>query len=119
MLVLTLPFPPSVNTYWGFHGHKRFLTDKAKAFKQQVAWLFKITKHKGFGGEKIIIEIDLYPPDNRIRDIDNNLKSLLDALCQAGVFTDDYQIEKLIVERKNTIKNGACLVRIEKKVFTG
>ncbi len=118
MLILTLPYPPSVNTYWGFQGHRRYLTKKAQAFKEQVAWFYKITKHAGFGGASINIEIDLYPPDKRIRDIDNNLKSLLDSLCQAGVFTDDYQIEKLTVERKNIVKNGACVVRITKKVFT-
>jgi len=113
MLMLTLPYPPSVNTYWGFKGSHRYLTDKAKTFKEQVRWYFIASKHTGFGGHRLKVEIDLYPPDNRIRDIDNNIKSLLDSLCQAGVFTDDCQIDKITVERRQIVKKGACVVRIE------
>lgn len=113
MLILTLPYPPSVNTYWGFKGSHRYLTPKAKAFKEQVAWIFKATRHSGFGGHKLSVEVDLYPPDNRIRDIDNCIKSLLDSLCQAGIFTDDCQVEKLTIQRKPVVKKGACVVAIQ------
>jgi crossover junction endodeoxyribonuclease RusA len=101
-----------VNTYWGFHGHRRFLTDKAVTFKKAVHILFKQTKHSGFGGKPLCVEVLLNPPDKRIRDIDNNLKSLLDAMCQAGIFTDDSQVNKIIIERGKPIKGGACVVKI-------
>lgn len=113
MLTLILPHPPSVNTYWGFSGHRRFLTDKAVSFKKSVHILFKQTKHSGFGAKLLAVEVLLNPPDKRIRDIDNNIKSLLDALCQAGVFKDDCQVSKLIIERGKQIKNGACVVKIK------
>lgn len=114
MIFLTLPYPPSVNTYWGFKGSHRYLTKKAITFKSEVHYQFINSKQKSFGGEIIKIKIRLHPPDKRIRDIDNCIKSLLDALCQAGVFVDDSQIHKLEIEKSTIVKNGACTVIIEK-----
>lgn len=112
MLFLLLPYPPSVNTYWGFHGHKRFLTDKAKAFKQEVAYRFALSGYKGYGGQLLQLKVVLHPPDNRVRDIDNCIKSLLDAMCQAGMFTDDCQIHKLTVEKSSVAKGGLCSIHL-------
>jgi crossover junction endodeoxyribonuclease RusA len=42
--------------------------------------------------------LELYPPDRRVRDIDNPLKALLDALRAAGMFADDRQIKRLLIE---------------------
>jgi Holliday junction resolvase RusA-like endonuclease len=41
------------------------------------------------------------------------VKSTLDALCQAGVFVDDGQIDMLHVTRENVIKWGAAEIFIE------
>jgi crossover junction endodeoxyribonuclease RusA len=112
-LVLHLPFPPSVNTYWGFQGSRRFLTNKAKIFKQTVLTQFLCSNHKGFATTRLKVCIKLFAPDRRIRDIDNHAKSLLDALCQAGVFNDDSQIDHLTIVRKQLFKNGLCIVTIE------
>jgi crossover junction endodeoxyribonuclease RusA len=111
-LVLNLPYPPSVNTYWGFHGARRFLTKKAVEFKQFAASAFCLTRHKGFGMQRLSVTIYLFPPDKRVRDIDNCVKSLLDSLCQANVFVDDSQIDRLLVVRKEQKKGGECLVSI-------
>lgn len=112
ILVLNLPYPPSVNTYWQFNGSRRFLTKKANAFKQFVRAAHCLTNHKGFGKQRLFITIYLYPPDKRIRDIDNCIKSLLDSLCQANVFDDDSQVDKLLIVRKEQKKGGECLVTI-------
>jgi len=110
---LTIPFPPSVNTYWGFKGSQRFLTSRAKVFKSSVAAEFMRSGHEGFGDARLAVTIKLYPPDRRVRDIDNVVKSTLDALCQAGVFADDGQIDMLHVTRKQVIKFGAAEIFIE------
>jgi crossover junction endodeoxyribonuclease RusA len=112
-LVLHVPFPPSVNTYWGFHGSHRFLTTKAKEFKTNCLRSFIASKHQGFGASRLQVCVELYAPDRRKRDIDNHVKSLLDALCQANVFDDDSQIDHLTIVRKKLWKNGLCLVRID------
>ena len=107
------PLPPSVNSYWGFHGHRRYLTPKAKQFKDKVSEIIIENQVPKFGTNKLEIEICLYPPDKRTRDIDNSIKSCLDALCQAGVFDDDSQIDVLIVQRGEVYKGGKAEVRIE------
>ena len=111
-LVLNLPYPPSVNSYWGFQGSRRFLTKKALIFKEITAKSYFITKHSGFGNERLMVTIYLFPPDKRKRDIDNCIKSLLDSLCQAKVFDDDSQIDRLLVIRNELKKDGECLVSI-------
>ena len=113
MLKIILPYPPSVNTYWGFQGSRRFLTPRARAFKKIVSIEYKLTEHPGFGNQRLKATIYLYPPDKRKRDIDNVIKSLLDALCQAGVFDDDSQFDRIEIERKTLIKNGKTEITIE------
>lgn len=113
ILTLQVPFPPSVNTYWGFQGSHRFLTSKAKEFKTNCAAVFLQSKHRGFGTDRLQVRIELYMPDRRVRDVDNYAKSLLDALCQAGVFDDDGQIDELILVRKELWKGGKTIVHIQ------
>jgi len=112
-LTLQVSFPPSVNTYWQFNGSRRFLTKNAVAFKQQVRNEFIASKHKGFDRQRLMVRIELSPPDKRRRDIDNYAKSLIDALCQAGIFVDDEQIDLLTIVRCEQKKSGLCQVRIE------
>ena len=104
------PYPPSVNSYWGFSGSHRFLTPKAKAFKAEV--VLASIGHQKYGSDRLSVSITLNPPDKRIRDIDNSIKSLLDAMCQAGLFDDDSQVDKLLVERGAIVKGGLCKVNI-------
>jgi len=108
-----LPYPPSVNSYWGFHGHRRFLTHKAIAFKCETDCIVRLYDVK-MGKERLQIEITLYPPDKRIRDIDNSIKSCLDALVQAGAFDDDSQIDILIVQRGEIVKGGKAKIVLKK-----
>lgn len=114
MIIFTIPFPPSVNTYWGFRGSRRFLTSRATVFKQQVAAEFLRSGYEPLGDARLKVEIELYPPDRRIRDIDNVVKSTLDALCQAGIFDDDGQIDVLHVTRMWVMKWGAAKIILTK-----
>jgi crossover junction endodeoxyribonuclease RusA len=110
MIKLILPYPPSVNTYWGFSGSRRFLTKKANEFKRLCKTAFVASNQNPFGLERLSITIHLNPPDRRARDIDNVVKSLLDALGQAGLFVDDSQIDVLCVYRHEPVKGGECRV---------
>jgi len=58
------------------------------------------------------MRIVVAPPDRRRRDLDNVLKSLLDSLEHAGVYTDDSQIRKLSIERSEPVENGRTFVQI-------
>ena len=59
-----------------------------------------------------MVRIELYPPDRRVRDIDNYAKSLIDALCQANIFVDDEQIDLLTIVRMEQKLGGCCKVAI-------
>lgn len=110
---LQLPLPPSVNSYWGFHGSKRFLTPRAKEFKWRVHKAFYDSRLPPFqASDRLAITISLHFKDKRTNDLDNRVKSLLDALTQAKVFPDDSQIDKLHVCRGQPDPHGASTVFI-------
>lgn len=112
MFFLIVPFPPSVNTYWGFHGHRRFLTKKANDFKQAVAHAVSQQPVR-FGSKRLSVEITLYAPTKRACDIDNYCKSTLDALVQSGLFDDDSQVDTLLVTRGEIVKGGKTTIIIK------
>ncbi|WP_250387575.1 RusA family crossover junction endodeoxyribonuclease [Escherichia coli] len=102
---LILPFPPSVNTYWrhpnkgAFAGKslisaagRKFQSAACAAIVEQLRRLPKPTSAPA------AVEIVLFPPDNRIRDLDNYNKALFDALTHAGVWEDDRQVKRMLVE---------------------
>lgn len=110
-LFLSLPYPPSINTYWGFKGNRRFLTKKANEFKALVNLLVK-QKGVSFGDTLLEIHIKWHCPDRRTRDIDNPLKPLFDALVQAKLMNDDSQIKRIEIEFSTIIKGGATEIKI-------
>lgn len=97
-VIRTLPWPPSVNHYWlrTIHGGMR-ISDRGKAFRRQVADAIHATMP--FGTDPVCINLELFPPDRRRRDIDNILKALFDALEHANVYANDSQICELHMMR--------------------
>lgn len=61
---------------------------------------------------KVGVEIDVYPPDRRMRDLDNLLKGPLDAICRAGRIADDSNVDEIIMRRRTVEKEGRLFVRI-------
>lgn len=61
---------------------------------------------------RIGLWIEARPPDRRMRDLDNLLKSTLDALTKAGVWLDDSQVDRIELVRGCVVKDGKLLVRI-------
>lgn len=113
MIKLELPYPPTINHYYGHRrGGGKFLDTKGKAFRTEVLAVAMERKACKYITENIELQIDAYPPDNRKRDIDNINKALLDALEAAGVFKDDSQITKLISTKHEAVKGGKVVVRV-------
>jgi crossover junction endodeoxyribonuclease RusA len=111
MITLKLPYPPSVNHYWGQVGSRKFLGKKGKEFREAVFLCALNARHRVLNA-RLEVKVYLYPPDKRKRDIDNVLKSLLDALEHARVYENDSQIDKLCVTRMEVMKEGYCEVTI-------
>ena len=99
MVVVKLPWPPSVNTYWRRNGGRYFISAAGVAFRKEVERICQ--KHYGLfeATQKLSVLIEAYPPDKRRRDLDNICKGVLDSLAHAKVYEDDSQIDKLTVWR--------------------
>ena len=106
---LTLPYPPTINTYYATVRGRRVLSKRGREFKKTVSL---IAPAKGLTG-RLKVAIDLYPPDRRKRDIDNVQKPVLDALTEAGVWGDDSQVDELSITRREIEKGGRCEVTIK------
>ena len=112
---VSLPWPPTVNTYWR-HVNKGgttivYVAKEGQIYRTAVQGLVA-TKRKLHTG-RLRVEIEAWPPDKRKRDLDNILKSLLDALTYAGIWEDDSQIDLLLTRRRQVIPDGRLDVRIE------
>ncbi len=115
MVSINIPYPPSVNHYWGRQGHRSFLGVKATKFRADVIQIVKSMNLQPYvPNDRLKIIIDVYPPDLRRRDIDNTIKGLLDSLMHAKLIPDDSQIDKISVTRKEVVKGGMCIVLIDK-----
>ena len=111
---LTLPWPPSVNTYWrhiskGPLAGRTLISEKGRDYRKTVCDL--VRSQPGLKC-RLAVVIDAFPPDRRRRDLDNITKSLLDALDHAGVYEDDSQIDDLHLRRMAVHKPGKVEVVI-------
>lgn len=113
MLILDLPLPPSVNHYWGQHGHRRYVSKAGVAFKTQVSDYVIEYRVPKLGTARLAMTVVLFPKDRRKQDIDNRIKALWDALADAGVFDNDEQIDTLFIERGEIKKGGGCRVYLD------
>lgn len=108
-LKFSIPWPPSVNKYWLLKPNgSRYLSPAAKDFRDQVGWIVAANKdlQGAFMSGAVCVGIVQHPPDGRIRDIDNVLKAVLDALTHAGVWSDDQQVSYLSVRRGKRVEGG-------------
>ena len=102
-ITLTLPWPPSVNTYWRTFQGRMIISAKGREYRkaviEQVKRQFGAVNFQG----KLCVEIEAYRPDKRRRDLDNLLKAALDACTAAEVWQDDCNIVDLRIYWADTI----------------
>ncbi len=115
-MLLTLPYPPSVNHYWRRVGRRTLISREGRAFRRNVCAL--LARGSGNGprkppaGGRIALAMDAFPPDRRRRDLDNIQKPVLDALEHAGVYEDDSQIDLLITRRGEVVPEGRLTLEV-------
>jgi crossover junction endodeoxyribonuclease RusA len=106
---LSLPFPPSVNTYWRSVNGRMLISKNGRRYRDEVVLIAR-------GGrvmlDRLSVRIIVHPPDQRQRDLDNLPKSILDALEHAGVYADDSQIDELYIKRAEVIRGGKVVVTV-------
>lgn len=112
MIELELPFPPSVNHYYRRVGPRTLISREGRRFREKVCALLAVAGVRPLTGT-LRVEIDVYPPDRRRRDLDNLQKGLLDALEHGGAYRDDSQIVKLAITKCECARGGRTVVRLE------
>jgi Holliday junction resolvase RusA-like endonuclease len=112
MLQVELPFPPSVNHYYRHVGPRTLISREGRAFREKVCAILALRGVRRMSGP-LTVTIQVHPPDNRRRDLDNTQKALLDALQHGGAYDDDSQIVRLISEKAERVPGGCVVVRIE------
>jgi Holliday junction resolvase RusA-like endonuclease len=111
MIELELPYPPSINHYWRRVGSRTLISREGRRFRERVLALLAARDVRPLAGP-LTVQVDVFPPDNRRRDIDNVQKALLDALQHGGAYADDSQIIRLAIEKRAPVDGGKTVVRI-------
>ena len=98
---VSLPYPPTVNTYWMRCRHGMTLSPKAREYRDVAAGELRDLRESERISKPVGVRVHLtaFMPDARTRDIDNILKPLFDAMTHAGAWDDDSQIDDLRVIR--------------------
>lgn len=114
MIRLTLPLPPSVNSYHRSvplrNGVPKVLISRAgRAWKKKALQIAQMQKPQTLEGE-VAVTLTVYFRDRR-RDLDNTVKPCLDLLQAIGVVANDRQVWRIAMERK--IDKGDPRVEIE------
>lgn len=110
MIILALPWPPTLNHAWGQCGTRKYLKKAGHEFRQKVSEAVSESKARAEG--RLAVFIALYAPTRRSYDIDNRIKATLDALQCAGAFDDDEQVDVLWVVRREVVNGGMAKVVI-------
>jgi crossover junction endodeoxyribonuclease RusA len=97
---LTLPWPPTVNTYWRQFNNRTLLSQAGRKYRENLIERAQVEKWgKVTTGARLSVQIDAWMPDRRRRDLDNILKATLDGLTHCGVWEDDSQIDHISIRR--------------------
>jgi len=111
-----LPWPPTVNDYYGTRVVKkrqiRYIKAKGRKFREDIE--AAVAEQVGYLhlDDRLFVEVELFPPDDRRRDVDNYMKALLDAMTQAKIWEDDSQIDQLFIYRGVKCRGGKVVVKI-------
>ncbi len=110
-MIITLPWPPSVNHYWIRQRKGYRISQAGLDFRHDVWKVVFVGRIASFRSEaRIGLMIKAYPPDRRARDLDNLCKAPLDALTHSGAWGDDAQIDQLTIVRCAVEKPGRLCV---------
>lgn len=120
MIQFTLPYPPSVNSYWrhpttGKLAGRHLISVEGRAYRSLVAkviaWQYRLGKLEG----DLAITVVSHPPDRRRRDLDNITKATFDSLQHSGLVQDDNQFCEIHLIRGEVKKGGEIRITIERK----
>lgn len=122
---LVLPYPPSVNSVYRIFKNRILISEKGREYIELCISVIKdymcITDRDAkilnpihttlFPLEKKLSVIyDVYPPDARRRDLANLDKVISDCCTKAGLWSDDFNIDKLQFNRRDVNRKTPCII---------
>jgi len=117
-MILSLPWPPSVNVYWRNVAGKVLISREGRAYARVVYGCAleqsMITLSVGRKVFVVPVSVDIiaYPPNRARRDLDNLPKAILDALTKARVWEDDSLVHDLRIRWGEVRKGGEIKITI-------
>jgi len=111
-IILILPFPPSVNNYYIASKLGVYKTAKGRDYSKAVLSSIREQLPGVQFTDNLHVEVTIYPPDRRKRDLDNYMKSLLDSITEAELWEDDSLIDQLDIRRGLILPKGLAVVEI-------
>ena len=116
-MILSLPWPPSVNVYWRNVGGRVLISREGRAYARVVygcALEQSMTLSVGRKAFVAPVSVDIiaYPPNRARRDLDNLPKAILDALTKARVWEDDSLVHDLRIRWGEVRKGGEIQITI-------
>lgn len=97
---------------WKHAKGKHYLVKEARDFYVDVGFAIRDQGAAINTPEKLRVQVLLYPPDRRRRDMDNAWKVIGDAMTKACVWQDDSQIRSKLIEWMEPVKGGKVVVSI-------
>jgi crossover junction endodeoxyribonuclease RusA len=110
-LQITLPWPPSVNHYYrtphsGPLAGRTMISREGRHYRERVSREIAAKGLQiGLRG-RLYVEVNVYEPDRRKRDLDNVCKALFDSLSKAGMWVDDEQLDLILLRRCDVVPGG-------------
>lgn len=105
MITTELPYPPSVNRYYRHVGKMTLISAEGRKYRQLVCSKLAGVVSRLSG--RVTVTMEVYPPDRRVRDMDNLFKAFFDSLTHAGAWTDDSRVRELhIIFHEDPVDGG-------------
>lgn len=109
-----LPWPTTANRRLSVYRGRMLATSQYREWKERaaeylLAQLIGTPKLRG----RCQVLIEAWPPDHRRRDIDNVVKPALDALVRARLIGDDFDVERITVQRCVVWPTGRLILHVE------
>jgi crossover junction endodeoxyribonuclease RusA len=112
-MVITLPWPPSVNHAYYNYGHgKKRLKPASESYRDEVAYLsYHASQMYGIPKPPLILVVAVWKPDRRKRDLDNLTKVLQDGIFM-GLHMDDSNVSTVVLKHRGYVKKGKLEVLV-------
>ena len=115
--LLHLPWPPSINDYYGMRCNGRvphqYIKEKGKQYRVSVLEIVQKKDLELRANVPLEIWITWTPPNKGTHDIDGPLKCLFDSITEASFWQDDSYIRKMHIEYATPSKAGSVLLYVE------